>query len=71
MMESLSECPVCGGHVTSSSLNEHMASHAKEDIVAALLRQRPANVEPHAGVAQAQFVAGNMGDLSALARSGK
>jgi hypothetical protein len=35
-----SECPVCGGLVVSADLNDHMASHAKEDIVAALLRQR-------------------------------
>lgn len=36
----MTECPVCGGCVLASELNGHMASHAKEDIVAALLRQR-------------------------------
>ena len=53
--------------MSSSSLNVHMASHAKEDIVAALLRQRPANIE----VGFPQFVTGNIGDLSAIARTGK
>ena len=44
----MSECPVCGGRVTSSSLNIHMASHSKEDIVAALLRQQSLpSIQPH------------------------
>jgi hypothetical protein len=34
--------------VTSSSLNSHMASHSKEDIVAALLRQQSLpSIQPH------------------------
>ena len=55
--------------MSSMTLNVHMASHAKEDIVAALLRQRPANIE--VGFPQAQFLTGNIGDLSAIARTGK
>ncbi len=45
-MEGMNECPVCGGRVTS--LNSHMASHSKEDIVAALLRQQSLpTIQPH------------------------
>ena len=52
----MTECPVCGGCVLASELNGHMASHAKEDIVAALLRQRSST--------SSSSVAGQIHDLS-------
>jgi hypothetical protein len=38
--QELSECPVCAGRVAASTLGQHMGSHSKEEILAALLTRQ-------------------------------
>lgn len=58
-MDTSGECPVCNGRVApASALGAHMSSHSKEDILAALIRQRPASgpIPESSGI---HFMAGN------------